>query len=246
MRLALIACAVLQREVSFELVQTDNVIRVWWLKQGLHDTPDLLRRQLQKQIECIEEEQEDLSPDKKYDAICLGYGLCSNGVIGLRSETLPLVIPRCDDCISLFLGSAERYRALFAQHPGTYWYNPGWIEHAFTPSESSYAARYEEYVEKYGEDNAEFLMEESRSWVKNYDSCIYIESPVYHNEAYEQYACQAARDYDWQYAKENGDQRMIHALLAGDWNEEEFLVCPPEHVVEAEYSNRKIKAASVS
>lgn len=242
MRIALIACAVLQREISYELVQTDHVVRVWWLKQGLHDTPNLLRQKLQQQIDEIEEEQEDLAPDKKYDAICLGYGLCSNGVIGLHTEQLPLVIPRCDDCISLFLGSAERYRKIFAQKPGTYWYNPGWIEHAFTPSEASYEARYAEYVEKYGEDNADFLMEECRSWVKNYDSCIYIDSPVYHNTDYEKYAEQAAKDYHWEYGREVGDQRMIHLLLSGKWNEQDFLVCPPEYVVEADFSNLKIKA----
>lgn len=245
MRLALIACAVMQREISFELVQTDSIMRVWWMKQGLHDTPDLLRQQLQKQIDQIEEENEDAAPDKKYDAVCLGYGLCSNGVIGLRSDTLPLVIPRCDDCMSLFLGSAQRYRTLFAQHPGTYWYNPGWIEHAFTPSEASYAARYTEYVEKYGEDNADFLMEESKSWVKNYNHCTYIDSPVYHNEAYVQYAKQAAAQYHWDYDCEKGDQRMLHALICGSWQENDFLVCPPEHIVEADYSDRKIRAVPV-
>lgn len=241
-RLAVIACAVLQREISFELAGCENMVRIWWLRQGLHDTPDLLRQQLQNEIDRIEAEQEELASDKKYDAIVIGYGLCSNGVIGLRAGTLPLVIPRCDDCISLFLGSAERYRKLFTEVNGAYWYNPGWIEHAFTPSEESYAVRFEDYCEKYGEDNAEYLMEAERGWVKNYQSCVYIESPVYHTDVYETYAQNAAKSYGWQFRREQGDQRMLHDLLAGAWNEAEYLVCPPCHIVQPDYSDRKIRA----
>lgn len=243
-RFALIACAVLQRELSYEIALSENAVRAWWLRQGLHDTPDLLRQQLQNEIDHIEDEQEELPSDKKYDAILIGYGLCSNGVIGLRSRTLPLVIPRCDDCISLFLGSAERYRALFAEKPGTYWYNPGWIEHAFTPSEQSYEARFRDYEEKYGEDNAEYLMEAEREWVKNYQSCVYIESPVFHKPEYVAYAQRAATDYGWDFSCERGEQRMLSALLSGDWNEE-FLHCPPGCTVEADYSEKKIKAAAI-
>lgn len=243
-RIALIACAVLERELSFEIARTPSVVRVWWLRQGLHDTPDLLRQQLQNEISRIEEEQETLASDKKYDAVCLGYGLCSNGLLGLRAKTLPLVAPRCDDCISLFLGSAARYRRLFDRRPGTYWYNPGWIEHAFTPSEQSYESRFQDYLEQYGEDNAEFLMEAEREWVKNYQNCVYIESPVYQNTAYEEYARQAAADYGWEFSREPGDQGMLTRLLAGEWGDE-FLVCPPGHTIEADYSDRKIKAVKV-
>lgn len=241
-RLALVACAVLERELSYEIARADSAVRVWWLRQGLHDTPDLLRQKLQNGIDQIEEEQETLASDKKFDAICIGYGLCSNGVLGLRAKTLPLVVPRCDDCIALFLGSAARYRRLFAGQPGTYWYNPGWIEHAFTPSEQSYKARFADYVEQYGEDNAEFLMEAERDWVKNYQNCVYIESPVYQNPAYEAYARQAAQDYGWTFGREQGDQRLLTSLLAGEWDEREFLVCPPGSVIEVDYSDRKMQA----
>lgn len=243
-RIALVACAVLERELSLEISQTDSAVRVWWLNQGLHDTPDLLRQTLQAEIDRIEKEQENFSRDKKYDAICIGYGLCSNGVIGLRAGTLPLVIPRCDDCISLFLGSANRYRDLFAAHPGAYWYNPGWIEHAFTPSEQSYAARFADYIDRYGEDNAEYLMAEERDWVKNYRSCIFIDSPVYQNKSYEDYAEEAAEAYGWQFSHEQGNQYLLTRLLAGEWNDTEFLICPAGNMVEAEYSDRKIRAAA--
>jgi hypothetical protein len=40
-----------------------------FLPQGLHDTPDLLRKELQQSIDSVGED---------YDAILLGYGLWGN------------------------------------------------------------------------------------------------------------------------------------------------------------------------
>ena len=98
MRIALVGCAVMNREVSTLVAQSPNIIRVWWLRQGLHNTPDLLRTEVQKTIDEIEKENESLEENLRFEVVVLGYGLCSNGVIGLRSRTLPLVVPRCDDC----------------------------------------------------------------------------------------------------------------------------------------------------
>lgn len=236
MRLALLACAVLQRELSAEIAVSPSPVSVRWLRQGLHDTPELLRRQLQEGIDGIEAENAELAPDKKYGAICIGYGLCSNGTAGLRAGALPLVIPRCDDCIALFLGSEARYRALFGEMPGTYWYNPGWIEHAFTPSEESYRLRFAGYAEKYGEDNAAYLMEEERKWTEKYRCGAYIESPVYKCPAYAAYARSAAESFGWRFVQVGGSQDFLRALLAGGWDPERFRICPPGSVTRAEYS----------
>ena len=51
----------------------------------------------------------------------LGYGLCSNGVVGVQTQNQPLIVPRVHDCISLFLGSAESHRNQLAEYPGTYY-----------------------------------------------------------------------------------------------------------------------------
>ena len=117
MRIAIIGCMVFNREISYLVSQSRHVIRVWWLRQGLHNTPDILRTELQHAIDKVERENERLPENLRYEAIVLAYGLCSNGLIGLRSRTLPLVAPRCDDCISLFLGSADRYREVFSKMP---------------------------------------------------------------------------------------------------------------------------------
>jgi hypothetical protein len=231
---------VLNREANYEISLSNNIIRAWWLKQGLHDTPDLLREKLQEQIDIIEKEQADLSDDKKFDSMCLGYGLCSNGVVGLESRSTPLVVPKCDDCISLFLGSQNKYLEIFNEKPGIYWFNPGWIENAFTPSEENYQIKYKEYVEKFGEENGEYLMEAENNWIQVYQHLIYIDSPVYQSSDYIDYTKSAAEYLDCQFSMEQGDMSFIRELLNGPWRNERFLICPPCHRITRMYDDNRI------
>ena len=54
--------------------------------------------------------------------------LCSNGLVGLTARNIPVVVPRAHDCITLFLGSKERYLDYFQSHTGVYFKTSGWIE----------------------------------------------------------------------------------------------------------------------
>lgn len=240
MRIAIIACMVFNREFNHLTAQSKHITRTWWLRQGLHDTPDFLRNEVQQTIDAIEKENASLPPSRRFDAIALGYGLCSNGVVGLKTDTIPLVIPRCDDCISLFLGSADRYREEFARLSGVYWFNPGWVENAFVPTEDNFNERLAIYTEEYGEDNAEFLMESENTWMKNYKSVAYINCPLTCTPNYCDVAKCAAQHHGWQYHELEGDLSYITALLEGDWDDTRFLTCPPQHVVTALYDNRKL------
>ena len=131
-RLQLIACKVLQREAYFCAARSKNVVDVVLMPQGLHNEPDRLRSEVQKALERTHDIQ-----DRPYDASLLGYGLCSNGIVGLGAE-IPIVIPRAHDCITLLLGSKERYQEYFDSHRGVYWYSPGWIESGKQPGKERY------------------------------------------------------------------------------------------------------------
>ena len=234
MRLAIIGCMVMNREISHLTAQSGNVVRVWWLQQGLHDTPDVLREELQHKIDEIERENQMLPAHLRMEAVVLAYGLCSNGVIGLHSRSLPVIVPRCDDCISLFLGSAERYRKLFRELPGIYWYNNGWIEQAFTPSRENYARQRAQYAEEYGEENADYLMECTNNWMGQYRHCGFITCPLGDRPDYESYARQAAKDFGWQFTRVEGDMAYL--------DDARFLTCPPHSCISAEYDERKFCA----
>jgi hypothetical protein len=142
----------------------------------------------------------------------------------------------------LFLGSQKRYLDLFGSCSGTYWLNNGWIETAFIPSSKMIKARYQEYIELYGEENAAFLMEQDQNWIKNYSAAGYISSSVYNCSEYEQLARQTAQENEWNYREFDGDDRMIQMMAAGTWNDAEFCICPPYHRIEATYDQTKIRA----
>lgn len=241
MRLHIIACQVFGRELNYYCSQSSNTIEITWMPQGLHDTPAILNKKLSEAINEIESRKRN-----RPDAIILCYGLCSNGVVGLKSKNIPIVVPRTDDCIALFLGSQKRYLEMFEKHNSTYWLTTGWIEHAFIPSEDAFKKRLEEYTVLYGEDNADFLLEQDSLWIKNYNYCGYISSEVYENDDYINIARGISDLHNWDFAKIQGDNSMIRKIVEAKWNENEFLVCPPNHIIEPSFDYMKIKAVLCS
>ena len=108
-RYKLIACKVFQREAYFCAARSGNMIDIVFMRQGLHNTPDVLRQEVQEALKKTTDES-----GNTYDAILLGYGLCSNGIVGLCAE-VPIVVPRGHDCITILLGSKEKYKDYFHQ-----------------------------------------------------------------------------------------------------------------------------------
>ena len=235
MKYAIIACSVLQREISYLAATSDNVVTPIYLPQGLHNTPSLLKDTLAHEIEKISES------DRKYDAILLGYGLCSNGVVGITAPSIPVVIPRTDDCVALLLGSQKRYLDYFNSHSGIYWYSPGWIESDAMPSEEMYNELYKTYAEQYGEDNADYLMEETNGWHTRYTYATYITSSIVDNKKYIDFTKNSADYLKWHFDSVDGDLSMLEKLISGDWNDEDFLVCPSDSTVEQSFDEGKIK-----
>ena len=245
MRVHIIACRVFTRELSYYASQSPNTIDITWLPQGLHDTPEKLRSMLKESLDGLYRQKEKQMIKHWPDFIVLCYGLCSNGIVGLESRDTPLIIPRTDDCIALFLGSQQRYLKLFETYNGTYWLNNGWIETAFIPSSEMLKQRYKEYAELYGEDNAQFLYDQDMLWMKNYNTCGYINSSAYHCPGYPLLAKRIAEENHWEYHEFDGDNRMIRAITDGEWDDREFLICPPYHRIEASYDELKIRAVPI-
>lgn len=87
--------------------------------------------------------------------VVLGYGLCGNGIKGLQARQHTLIIPRVDDCIAILLGSRQAYLREFQAVPGTYYLTKGWLESGSHPLKE-----YEEYVPRYGTEQALWLMDQ--------------------------------------------------------------------------------------
>ena len=223
MRLAIAACRVFNRELSYEISRAENSADIYWLRQGLHRTPELLKSELQRVIDEIDVTHEN--DPESYDAVILLYGLCSNSIIGLSSKRLPIIVPRCDDCIAVFLGSQAKYLEIFKQNKGTYWFNQGWYENGHLPGEERFCKLHREYTDKYGEDNADYLIETEKETLLRYSDCACIRSPVYNAPGFYDFSKKAALFFHWRYSEYEGDNRIIRRLLSGDWGTDEFIVC---------------------
>ena len=161
MRIHIIACRIFTRELSWLASRSDNQVELTWVGRGLHNTPDRLRCRLKDAVDELYRQLEEGELENRPDYIVLGYGLCSRAVCGIRCRDIPIVIPRTDDCIALFMGSQERYLKEFSDAKGAYWLNSGWIEQSVRlfDTEDMKRRKWLEYAERFGEANADSLLE---------------------------------------------------------------------------------------
>jgi hypothetical protein len=180
---------------------------------GLHIKPDSLKSALQDAID-------DIAP--RASTIVLGYGLCSMAVVGLKSDTCTLVVPRVDDCIAIFLGSGEAYRQQARAEPGTYYLTKGWIEVADSPFDE-----YPQYVERWGQERARWLMEQM---IGNYTRLALINTGEDDLDRYREYTRRTAAQFGLRYEEIPGSRALIEQMIHGPWDGD-FVVAPPGHVI---------------
>jgi hypothetical protein len=232
---AIITCAVLDDEMAHFAKQMAHVVGIEHLEQGLHNEPGKLRRELQAAVDRIEAIPE-------VEVIVLGYGLCSRGSEGVFTKRCRMVIARAHDCITLLLGSKERYADYVAKHPGTYWYSPGWNKHTPMPGKDRYDRLRREYVEKYGEENADFLMESEQHWFQTYNNAAFVHLGVGDVEKELSYTQSCADWLGWKCDHQCGDPALLKALLAGPWDADRFLVLEPGQTFRMTADERVIEA----
>ena len=235
-RIAVIYCAVLEVEIVHFARDIRNVIHTELLPQGLHQEPDKLRKTVQEAIDRIEAQ---LHPT----AIVLGYGLCSRGTEGVTTKSAVLVVPRAHDCITVLLGSRKTYAAYVAAHPGTYWYSPGWNKHVLMPGKERYEKLYDEYVEKYGKEDGEYLMEAEQHWFRAYDRATYVDLGVGATPEDVDRTRQCAEWLNWTFDRHPGDPALLEDMLRGNWDDDRFLVLEPGQTLEMTIDEDVIRAA---
>lgn len=236
---AVVLCRVLELEIEHFAAQYDHIVAIERLEQGLHNEPRKLHMRVQQAIDRIEKET-------PAEVIVLGYGLCSRGIEGLRAARCRLIIPRAHDCITLLLGDKNRYQQYVAENPGTYWYSPGWIRHHLPPGPQRYEQMYRQYCRQYGEDNAQFLMETERQWQANYRRAAFVDIGVGATPEHVEYTRQCAEFLGWQFDRQQGDPALVHALVAGPWDEERFVTVPPGCTVRMTGDDRVLECCNAS
>lgn len=240
MRLQLISCEVLYREMCDAVARSPHQVDVQFLSKGLHDLGGKgMRKELQQRIDAVSA--------ATCDAVLMGYALCGNGLHGLEAREVRLVAPRAHDCIALLMGSRQRYAEFFEANPGTYFRSTGWLErgkslHQLTMGSSTIGTSLDELIEKYGEENGQYLFEEFTRYQQHYRQLTYIESGLEPDDRFAEEAGREAAGRGWEFTRVRGNLNLFHKLVKGDWPEREFLVVPPGWRIAASYDEQVIRA----
>jgi hypothetical protein len=188
----------------------DDRTDLLYLEQALHRTPDKLLVRVHEKIDQIA---------RTASRIVLGYGLCAKGVVGITAREPVLIIPRCHDCIALFLGSPNRHLEIFREKPGTYYLTPGWVAEKQDP-----LGIMEEQVPKYGREAARWVMEEE---LKHYTHIALIDTGVADMAPLRARAMENAAVLKKQYEEIPGSLDYFRELLRGPYSDGKFIRLRP-------------------
>ena len=210
----LLACEILRPDLDTLRDQIAPNVRLHYLDQDLHRYPQRMAGIIQEAVD---------NHAGEADRVVLGYGLCSNGVVGVRTHSQPLTIPRIHDCITLYLGSREAYECQFKNCPGTYYLTESWIEHNKDPL----GTMENDYEPKLGREMAEWGMRQEMTHqvrIALVDSGVNGGVP----ECVRNRAVQNAEFFEKKYEELRGDPGFIKRLLLGPYdNEDDFITVPP-------------------
>jgi len=179
MRLKLISCEVLCRELSVLIPQSPHQIDAEFVPIGLHDLGAQMRTQIQERIDAVD--------PSAYDHLILGYASCGTGTAGIIARSLPIVITRAHDCIGVLMGSRRRFQEYFDAHSGVYFGSPGWFGDRRPASQSACGGAkcgqgmqtdLDELIARFGEENGKYVFEQLTRFTITYDQLTYIRTGV--------------------------------------------------------------------
>jgi hypothetical protein len=220
--IVVVSCQVLQ-DLLADLLPDGLAQQVTYMDYGLHRVPGNMAGALQEVLDGLAEPS----------LVVLGYGLCGTGLKGLKAGLHTLLVPRVDDCITLLLGSYRDYMREFQAVPGTYYLSKGWLESGSHPLKE-----YQEYVPKYGEKEAMWIMDQQ---YQHYERVVMVAHNQADLDAYRPQAQEVARfcgRWDMRYEEVLGSDGYVRRLVelaeqlarnGADASvvDKDFLVIPP-------------------
>lgn len=217
MKYLVIACNIMKEELLQFQAEVNSFV---FMEQSLHRTPQKMGPLIQREI--------DKADYQDWDYIILGYGLCSNGILGIHSKRHSLVIPRVHDCIALFLGSYENYVEEHQKEPGTYYLTKGWIEEGKSP-----LGIYQEYCQRYDPETAEWAIKEE---LKNYTRIALVDTGDL-SEVHREHSKENANFLHLRYEEIKSSLEYFEKMLRGTWKDGFIILKPGEEVTQKLFLN---------
>jgi len=239
----LISCEVFTRTVSRIIADSPHTIDPVFTPKEAHEYPDYLQTLIQKEIEKADYAEEP----NTYDAVLLCLGLCGNATSGVQAGKIPLIIPRAHDCCTIFLGSITNFKQHFEDNLSASWASPGYMERGshsdralMAPGEEKNTLEWQNLVNEYGEENAQYVWETIHPVIKQSEFCFINDNEYPRNNEFRQKAEQTSEEQQIKLKELEGNNRLITMLLKGDWPDKEFLKVRPGNKIQALYDMNTI------
>lgn len=204
MNRVVIACRNLYDELMMAFRETGCNDPVVWMDSDYHLDPNRLRCKLQEIIDGLQDT----------DVVLLAYGRCGNGLVGLNATGADLVIPKTDDCISIFM---SRPGEEFNRRKETYFLTKGWIEFP-----KGLMNEYNHTLKSYGEKKTKRIFE---MMLKHYLYLMVIDTKAYELDTLMEDAADLAKKVDLELVVSEGSLWLLKQLLTGPYDDH-FCVIP--------------------
>ena len=206
------ACKTLENELLSAAVECECSYEIKWLESGLHNVTKKLTAALQALIDSSQE----------YSRALLALGYCGNSLVGLHTGNLTLVVPRVDDCISLLLGSYKNRQEL-TKNDYSYFMTEGWLK-----GERNIWREYEYAVSKFGEETGKDIYD---AMFGHYKTLAMLNTNCFDLSYAEAEGKRIAAALGLEYKVIPATIGYIRQLLTGPWENESFLLIPPDSTI---------------
>lgn len=211
----IIACENLKDEIEYILNDLKISSNVIYIESQLHNIPKKLNERLQSEID-------------KYinvDSILLLFGLCGNGLIGLKSKNANIICPKVDDCISLYLGGVEKRKKLH-KSIATYFFTKRYIE-----NELSIYNEMQIMKQKYGEKKTNKIY---KSLFQKYEYIRTINTGTYEVDDILDKIDEMCEIFGLKYESVNADLSLFYKAFDENYDKN-FIVIPKNEEIKLEY-----------
>lgn len=213
-RRILIACSMMEDEINAALTKRQK-LPVVWMDRGFHNEPEKLKKELQRQIDSLQD----------YDEILCAFGLCGNGTDGISSRHARIILPKFDDCVNLMLCTGTRI-ARGLTRPDSLYFTRGW-----TRDDESVLRQYEELGKKYDDETRDAVLE---MMYEHYNTVTVIDTGCYDTAPVAEYARRAADLLGLNVEMTTGSNRILQQLLDECWDDN-FIILEPGEVLSPEH-----------